>query len=142
MRTGDCFLCVYSINHRNSFEEITTFYQQILRVKDRDYFPCILVANKCDLESERVVSVEEGKRLARDFGCKFIETSAKKRIHVDDAFYGLVREVSLVFQILYETVIEGNGVADGCLLLWLDTKVQSRVGQQSTAATATAARKG
>lgn len=31
--------------------------QQILRVKDKDYFPMVLVANKSDLESERQVSV-------------------------------------------------------------------------------------
>jgi GTPase SAR1 family protein len=33
-----------------------TFQQQILRVKDKDYFPIIVVGNKCDLEHERQVS--------------------------------------------------------------------------------------
>ncbi|KAH0848581.1 Ras-like protein [Fonsecaea pedrosoi CBS 271.37] len=93
MRTGEGFLLVYSITSRQSFEEIMTFQQQILRVKDKDYFPIILVGNKCDLESERVVSKEEGAQLARQFGCKFIETSAKSRINVDNAFYDLVREI-------------------------------------------------
>ena len=32
------------------------FQQQILRVKDRDSFPIIIVGNKCDLEGEREVS--------------------------------------------------------------------------------------
>lgn len=35
----------------------------------------------------------EGEALARQFGCKFIETSAKSRINVDNAFYDLVREI-------------------------------------------------
>lgn len=56
MRTGEGFLLVYSINSRQSFEEILTFRQQILRVKDKDYFPIIIVGNKCDLDGERVVS--------------------------------------------------------------------------------------
>ena len=56
MRTGEGFLLVYSINSRQSFEEILTFQQQILRVKDKDYFPIIIVGNKCDLDSEREVS--------------------------------------------------------------------------------------
>ena len=56
MRTGEGFLLVYSITSRQSFEEIMTFQQQILRVKDRDYFPIIVVGNKCDLEGERQVS--------------------------------------------------------------------------------------
>lgn len=56
MRSGEGFLLVYSITSRNSFEEIATFYQQILRVKDKDYFPVVIVANKSDLDAERQVS--------------------------------------------------------------------------------------
>ena len=55
MRTGEGFLLVYSITSRQSFEEITVFQQQILRVKDKDYFPMVVVGNKCDLEGEREV---------------------------------------------------------------------------------------
>jgi len=35
----------------------------------------------------------EGQNLARQFQCKFIETSAKSRINVDNAFYDIVREI-------------------------------------------------
>jgi GTPase SAR1 family protein len=58
MRTGEGFLLVYSITDRQSFEEIMTFQQQILRVKDKDYFPMIVVGNKCDLDGERQVSTQ------------------------------------------------------------------------------------
>ena len=57
MRTGEGFLLVYSITSRDSFEEISTFHQQILQVKDKDSFPAILIANKCDLEYERQVGM-------------------------------------------------------------------------------------
>lgn len=42
-----------------SFEEIYKFQRQILRVKDRDEFPMILVGNKADLEQHRQVSPTE-----------------------------------------------------------------------------------
>jgi len=93
MRTGEGFLLVYSITSRSSFEEIATFQQQILRVKDKDYFPVIVVGNKCDLESERKVSQAEGRELAKSFNCRFIETSAKTRTNVDESFFTLVREI-------------------------------------------------
>ncbi|KAK0549371.1 RAS1 protein [Tilletia horrida] len=93
MRAGEGFLLVYSITSRNSFDEISTFHQQILRVKDQDYFPVTVVANKCDLEYERQVTSHEGRELAKQFGCRFIETSAKQRINVDEAFSSLVREI-------------------------------------------------
>lgn len=35
----------------------------------------------------------EGQELARRFGCKFIETSARTRVNVDNAFYDIVREI-------------------------------------------------
>ncbi|KAI8093335.1 ras-like protein 3 [Halteromyces radiatus] len=93
MRNGEGFILVYSITSRLSFEEISTFYQQIRRVKDKDFFPMILVGNKCDLESDRQVSSQEGYDLAKEFGCPFMETSAKQRINVDDSFYEVVREI-------------------------------------------------
>ncbi len=31
--------------------------------------------------------------MAQKFGCQFIETSAKSRINVDNAFYDIVREI-------------------------------------------------
>ncbi|KAK0714839.1 ras small monomeric GTPase [Lasiosphaeris hirsuta] len=93
MRTGEGFLLVYSITSRESFEEITTFQQQILRVKDKDYFPMVVVGNKCDLEHERRVTYNEGKALAESFGCKFLETSAKTTMNVEKAFYDTVREI-------------------------------------------------
>ncbi|CAG8688046.1 14935_t:CDS:2, partial [Gigaspora rosea] len=69
MHTGEGFLFVYSITSP------------------------IVVANNCDLEMERQVSEQEGRELAKQLNCKFIETSAKQRINVDEAFYNFVREI-------------------------------------------------
>lgn len=93
MRTGEGFLLVYLINLRHSMEELHSFYEQILRVKDAERVPCVVVGNKCDLDLERQVSFDEGLQLANSFGCIFLETSAKRRINVEEAFYDLVRAV-------------------------------------------------
>ena len=59
--------------------------EQILRVKDTDDVPMVLVGNKCDLEDERVVGKDQGLNLARQFSnCAFMETSAKAKIGVND----------------------------------------------------------
>ncbi|KAJ6245190.1 ras-like protein rasd [Anaeramoeba flamelloides] len=93
MRNGEGFLLVYAINSLSSFKEIQSFRNHILRVKDADSVPMVLVGNKIDLESDRKVSTEEGKELAERFGCLLVESSAKTRVGVEDAFYGLVREI-------------------------------------------------
>ncbi|ODV63820.1 Ras family protein [Ascoidea rubescens DSM 1968] len=108
MRTGEGFLLVYSVTSRSSFEELITFYQQILRVKDSDFVPVLVVGNKCDLEDERQVSYEEGVALARTFACPFLETSAKQRIHVEDAFYSLVRIIRQQNEIVDNSLNSNN----------------------------------
>lgn len=49
------FILVFSVTDYASFEEIFKFHRQILRVKDRDEFPMLMVGNKSDLEAQRVV---------------------------------------------------------------------------------------
>mmetsp|Transcript_66277 Transcript_66277/g.205215 ORF Transcript_66277/g.205215 Transcript_66277/m.205215 type:complete len:191 (+) Transcript_66277:39-611(+) len=93
MRTGQGFLLVYQITQMSSFEEIVKFRNQILRVKDADQVPMILVGNKADLEADRDVSTDEGKALAKSFDVPFLETSAKTRMNVEIAFFDVVREV-------------------------------------------------
>ncbi|XP_038073846.1 ras-related protein R-Ras2-like [Patiria miniata] len=93
MRTGDGFLLVFSLTNRTSFEEIVRFHRQILRVKDRDEYPMILVANKADLINQRVVSGEEAQALGKQLKLEVIEASAKTRMNVDQAFHQLVRTI-------------------------------------------------
>jgi GTPase KRas protein len=52
-----------------------------------------ILGNKCDLENEREVTSQEGKDLSKSLGCPFLETSAKARINVEEAFYEVVREI-------------------------------------------------
>ena len=52
----------------------------------------VLVGNKCDLPT-RNVDMNQAKEQAKHYGIPFIETSAKTRMGVDDAFYTLVREI-------------------------------------------------
>ncbi|KAJ3593614.1 hypothetical protein NHX12_005948 [Muraenolepis orangiensis] len=74
-------------------DKIYKFQRQILRVKDRDEFPMILVGNKADLDPQRQVTQEEGQQLARQLKVTYMEASAKVRMNVDQAFHELVRVI-------------------------------------------------
>ncbi|XP_039966255.1 ras-like protein 2 [Bactrocera neohumeralis] len=93
MRSGEGFLLVFALNDHSSFDEIPKFQKQILRVKDRDEFPMLMVGNKCDLEQHRQVSLEEAQNVSRNLMIPYIECSAKARVNVDQAFHELVRIV-------------------------------------------------
>lgn len=105
MRSGEGFLLVYSLTDHSSFEEIPKFQKQILRVKDRDEFPMLMVGNKSDMESNRRVSLEEAQMMSRQLGIPYIECSAKLRVNVDQAFHELVRIVRK-FQLAERPLIE------------------------------------
>ncbi|XP_065129209.1 GTPase KRas [Paramisgurnus dabryanus] len=92
MRTGEGFLCVFAINNVKSFEDVHLYREQINRVKDSDNVPMVLVGNKSDLAS-RTVETRQAQELARSYGVPFVETSAKTRQGVEEAFYSLVREI-------------------------------------------------
>ncbi|XP_056001086.1 ras-related protein Rap-1b-like isoform X3 [Ostrea edulis] len=94
MKNGQGFLLVYSITAQSTFNDLQDLREQILRVKDTDDVPMILVGNKCDLEDERVVGKDQGMGLARHFNCEFMETSAKKKVNVNEVFCGLVRLIN------------------------------------------------
>ncbi|KAF5382955.1 hypothetical protein D9757_006288 [Collybiopsis confluens] len=90
VREGQGFILVYSIASRSTFDRLEIFRQSMRRVKRGDPI-FMLVGNKCDKTYEREVSKEEGAALARQFGCEFIETSAKTAQNVERLFTNLVR---------------------------------------------------
>ena len=103
IRQGEGYLIVYSINNRNSFEEVENFIKQILVTKEieEENFntavneaAIIVIANKSDLEKERVVSTEEAKKLVSRYGgLTFFESSAKNKLNVEEAFLTAAKEV-------------------------------------------------
>ena len=63
MKNGQGFVLVYSITAQSTFNDLQDLREQILRVKDTDDVPMVLVGNKCDLEDERVVGKDQGLNL-------------------------------------------------------------------------------
>ena len=53
----------------------------------------VLIGNKLDLSDSRKVTKEEGAALAKHYGMKFIETSARTSSNVHDAFKMMATEI-------------------------------------------------
>lgn len=68
-----CFTCVFPLYFR----------EQILRVKNDENIPFLLVGNKGDLDEKRKVSLMEAQSRAQQWGVPYVETSAKTRENVD-----------------------------------------------------------
>jgi len=94
MKNGQGFVLAYSIIAQSTFNDLPDLREQILRVKDTDKVPMVVVGNKCDLSDQRIITTEQGQALATKFGAVFIEASAKTKINVDQIFHELVRQIA------------------------------------------------
>jgi len=95
MKNGQGFVLVYSIIAQSTFNDLPDLREQILRVKDCDDVPMVLVGNKCDLQDQRVITTEQGQELAKKFGgCAFLEASAKTKVNVEKIFHDLIRQIN------------------------------------------------
>jgi GTPase KRas protein len=85
--TGHGYIILYSITSMRSFEQIDLEYESVLRAKDVDSFPMvIIVGTKTDLEAERQVPRAMGEEYAKKRGLNFFEVSSKADIGLKDVF--------------------------------------------------------
>lgn len=93
-RSGEAFLCVFSILEQESLDATEELREQVLRVKNDDKsIPFLLVGNKIDLDSRRQVSQEKAQERANEWTVNYYETSAKTRHNVDQVFLELMRMI-------------------------------------------------
>lgn len=71
--------------------------EQILRVKNDESIPFLLVGNKCDLNDKRKVSLAECQNRAQQWGVPYVETSAKTRENVDKVWHNNPSINDLIF---------------------------------------------
>ncbi|ORY78669.1 ras family-domain-containing protein [Protomyces lactucae-debilis] len=93
IRDGEGFMLVYSVCSKASFDRILPLVDMMSRIKEQAPMPLVLIGNKSDRDADREVSVADGKRLANGLRCPFLETSAKKCINVEEAFFELARQI-------------------------------------------------
>ena len=85
IREAQIILLIYDITSKESFESIPKWFSDVLNVKN-DEAIFALVGNKIDLNDKRVVSYEEGKKLANEKNIIFEEVSAKDGQNFNELF--------------------------------------------------------
>ena len=82
---------MYDVTDQNSFKNLSNWIKQVEAHGEKNIVK-VLVGNNCD-KLDRVVTEEEGKKLAEDFSIGFFETSHKTDKNVSEVFYYLIDEI-------------------------------------------------
>jgi len=85
-------LLVYDVTDEQSFQNIRNWIRNIEQ-HAADNVDKILVGNKCDMISEKVVESARGQALADEYSIKFFETSAKSNINVVEGFTSIAQDI-------------------------------------------------
>ncbi len=85
-------ILTYDITDKQSFKDIENWLTEVEKFANENVIK-LLVGNKCDLESQRQVTFDEGKEYADSLGIQFLETSAKNNSNVEKAFFTLANEI-------------------------------------------------
>ncbi|KAL1875132.1 hypothetical protein VTK73DRAFT_10269 [Phialemonium thermophilum] len=93
MKTGQGFLLVFSITSKSSLDELASLREEIIRIKDDETVPIVLVGNKSDLEDQRVVERAKAFSISQRWEAPYYETSARTRTNVDEVFIDLCRQM-------------------------------------------------
>nr|CAD7595563.1 unnamed protein product [Timema genevievae] len=85
-------IVVYDCTDQESFNNVKQWLEEI------DRYACdnvnkLLVGNKCDLTTKKVVDYTTAKEYADQLGIPFLETSAKNATNVEQAFMTMAAEI-------------------------------------------------
>jgi Ras-related protein Rab-1A len=85
-------IVVYDVTDMESFEAVKGWLNEIDRYANENVNK-LLVGNKSDLTSKKVVDYATAKAFADEIGIPFIETSAKNATNVEQAFMTMANEI-------------------------------------------------
>ena len=84
-KNSACAILVYDITNRKSFQDINSWLNECRDMCSKDIY-IVLVGNKNDLDNQRAISKDEGKRFAEENHLKFYETSALNGNNIEELF--------------------------------------------------------
>ena len=116
---------MYSVNDKESFDklyEIVTIFKTIRRSRN---IPCVVVATKIDLSTERSATLSEGLSLANELSCPFFETSAQSSFNVNEVFDNLMKQIYQAKEMTHKSGRESSTIQkfvsksfNSCILKW------------------------
>ena len=85
-------ILIYDVTNQKTFENVRNWVTQI-RENASEKAIIYIVGNKIDDKQNKVVTKEDGEKMAKEFDLKFFEASAKEDINIAPTFEALVKDI-------------------------------------------------
>lgn len=83
---GGLFLLFFDLTYLNTLNDLPNVLEDILRAKDVDECPMVLIGTKCDLIEDKDIKYDEIEKFCQQYRVPFIKTSSKNSINVYETF--------------------------------------------------------
>lgn len=84
-------ILVFDLTRKDTMQELEKWHNEF--VKKAGHVPLMVFGNKCDLQEQKVVSIEEGESIAKKFNALYTETSALDGTAVESSFTALAWKI-------------------------------------------------
>jgi Ras-related protein Rab-1A len=101
-------IIVYDVTDMESFNNVKQWLNEIDRYASENVCK-LLVGNKCDLVTKKVVDFEVAKEFADKLSIPFLETSAKAATNVEKAFLTMAAEIKNSLAAQGASIKQGGG---------------------------------
>jgi len=104
-RGADGIILVYDVTSADSFDHVNDWLKEVNRYASEGTCK-LLIGNKSDRTSDKVVAAEKAKEFADELGIAFLETSAKSAKNVEEAF------LTMAGELIKQREARGNGKSE------------------------------
>ena len=113
-------IVVYDVTDQESFHNVKQWLNEIDRYANENVNK-MLVGNKCDLTTKKVVNTDDAKAYAETVGIPFLETSAKDSTNVEQAFIMMAAEIKArMAQVCMHACVNARSIFEfGFTTAWL-----------------------
>ena len=85
-------IVMFDLTNRESFKNVNQWCEDAAKYANKNT-KLLLIGSKCDQESKRVISYDEGWNLASKYNIKYYEVSALNNVNVSESIESIVSEI-------------------------------------------------
>jgi hypothetical protein len=87
IKGADGAILMFDVTNRPTLDGVRAYYEKLIKIKETDEIPMVILGTKTDVEGTGTVSLMEGDEFAEEFQSTYFEVSAKFRNIINQTIF-------------------------------------------------------